>query len=441
MRAATAASVAGASASLAGMALALAWGSGSRALAQNVDVQRPKTLVVGMPAGGARMDRLDGARTGWTRETLPTTGLRSEWRSSLGEPIEHAPLVDAAGVTYVVGVHGAVSAVGRDGAERWRAATGAMQPGPAALLSDDTLVFVDVAGEAVALRTGAVRWRLRFGRSDAARPAPLPLLDGGVVVATTQDLALLDAEGHMRARVTLPEPTTSPLVAARGKIVAVTASGTVWAWTPGAPEAARVASFGTAIADGAALADEHTLVAVSGGQTQLLAVDLDHPAATAQARAVAPAGLLLGPPAMLRSAAYLLMTTPTADLAVAFDGSGAELFRTALVMHPPPVAPDGGPGVLVAPPRAAPLVDGSGAIAFATADGAVGVATTAGSEVVADTCPVVAAMAGRVPAIPAVVGLAPLAGGPTGGPPGPTGLVAACASGSLVALRAVGAKR
>jgi hypothetical protein len=212
-------------------------------------------------------------------------------------------------------------------------------------------------------------------------------------------------------------------VAARGKVVALGASGPVWTWTPGAPEAARVASFGTAIADGAALADEHTLLAVSGGQTQLLALDLDHPSATAATRAVAPAGLLLGPPAILRSAAYLLMTTATADLAVAFDASGAELFRTALVMHPPPVAPDGGPGVLVAPPRAAPLVDRSGTVAFATADGAVGVATPSGSEVVADTCPVVASMAGRVPA---VAGLAPLQTG---------SLVAACASGTVVALR------
>jgi hypothetical protein len=326
-----------------------------------------------------------------------------------------------------------------------------MQPGPAALLSDDTVVFVDVAGEAVAVRAGAVRWRVRFGRSDAARPAPLPTLDGGVVVATTQDLALLDSDGHVRARVTLPEPSTSPLVAARGKVVAVAASGTVWTWTPGAPEAARVASFGTATADGAALADEHTLVAVSGSQTQLLAVDLDHPSASAATRAVAPAGLLIGPPAMLRSAAYLLMATPTADLAIAFDGSGTELFRTALAMHPPPVAPDGGPGVLVAPPRAAPLVDRTGAVAFATADGAVGVATSGGSEVVADTCPVVAPTAVRVPVVaglaPLAVGGAPPEGGATGGgatgggATGQAGLVAACASGTVVALRGSWTKR
>jgi hypothetical protein len=438
MSAARAAAIAGCSlaGALAAVALALASPAPRDALAQNVEVQRPKTLVVGMPSG-ARMDRLDGARTGFLREALPATGLRTEWHASLGEPIEHAPLVDAAGVTYVVGVHGAVSAVARDGSERWKAATGAMQPGPAALLADDTLVFVDVAGEAVAVRAGAVRWRVRFGRSDAARPAPLPTLDGGVVVATTQDLALLDSDGHMRARVTLPEPSTSPLLSARGKVVALAASGTVWMWTPGAPEAARVASFGTPTADGAALADEHTLVAVSGGQTQLLAVDLDHPAASAATRAVAPAGLLVGPPAMLGSAAYLLMATPTADLAIGFDASGAELYRTALAMHPPPVAPDGGPGVLVAPPRAAPLVDRSGALAFATADGAVGVATSAGSEVVADTCPVVLAMGGRVPA---VTGLAPLPMSGTTGQTGQAGLVAACASGTVVALRGTPAK-
>jgi hypothetical protein len=249
------------------------------ARAQPIDVQRARTLVVGAPAGHARTDRLDAARTGRTREALPSAGLRTEWRTSLGELIEHPPLVDGNGVSYVVGARGEVSAVGPDGTERWHVTTGAMQSGPGTLLSDDTLVFVDAAGEAVAVREGAVRWRLRFGRSDAARPAPLPLADGGVVVATTQDLASLDAEGHERARTTLPEPTTLPLLSALGKVVAVGASGTVWTWTPGAPEVTRCGAFGSPVADGAALADDHTLVAVNAAQTHLLAIDLAHPSA------------------------------------------------------------------------------------------------------------------------------------------------------------------
>jgi outer membrane protein assembly factor BamB len=399
----------------------------SPAVAQTIDVQRARTLVVGAPRGGARMDRVDAARTGRTREPLPSSGLRTEWRASLGALVEHPPLVDAEGVTYVVGTRGEVTAVGRDGAERWHAASGAMQPGPAALLADDSVVFVDAAGEAVAVRAGAVRWRVRFGRSDAERPAPLPLADGGAVVATTNDLAALDADGHLRARVTLAEPTTVPLVAALGKVVAVGVSGTVWTWTPGAPEATRAAGFGSPISDGAALADEHTLVAVSGGLTRLLAVDLGRgTAATRTVATVAPvaaAALFLGPPAMRGETAYLMVTAPTSELAVAFDASGAEIARTMLATHPPPIGPDGGAGVLVAAPHTPPLVDADGRIAFATPDGSVGVANASGSELMADACPPATAAAGRVPP---VAGLAPLGAG---------AFVAACASGTLLAVR------
>jgi outer membrane protein assembly factor BamB len=396
----------------------------SPAIAQTIDVQRARTLVVGTPSAGARMDRLDAARTGRTRDPLPSSGLRTEWRASLGALVEHAPLVDADGVAYAVGTRGEVSAVGRDGTERWHAATGAMQPGPAALLADDSVVFVDAAGEAVAVRAGAVRWRVRFGRSDAERPAPLPLADGGVVVATTHDLAALDIDGHARGRTTLPEPTTFPLVAALGKVLAVGASGTVWTWTPGAPEPTRAAGFGSAISDGAALADEHTLVAVSASQTRLLAVDLVHGSATTRAVAPgAPAGLFLGPPAMHGASAYLLVTAPTTELAVAFDASGAETVRTMIATHPAPLALDGGAGAVVAPPHTPPLVDADGRIAFATSDGSVGVASASGSELMSDACPQAVASAGR---LPPVAGLAPLGRG---------AFVAACTSGTLVAVR------
>src|SRR5258708_27049561 len=152
-----------------------------------------------------------------------------------------------------------------DGSERWRISTGAIDPGPAALLSDDTLVFVDEAGEAIAARDGAVRWKTRFGRSETAHAAPLPLRDGGVVVATAHDVAVLDADGRPRVRNPLSEATIAPLLSGLSKIVTVTTSGVVWTWTPGAPEATRVASFGSPVDGGAALSDDHTLVAVTAG--------------------------------------------------------------------------------------------------------------------------------------------------------------------------------
>jgi len=396
---------------------------GSRsARAQTIDVQRPRTLVVGTPPG-ARADRVDVARSGRARDPLPTGSLRTEWTLPVGLLIDDAPLVDAAGTTYVVGTRGEVVAITRDGRERWRASTDSPQPGPAALLSDDTLVFADALGEAVAVREGVVRWRTRFGRGDATHPAPLPLDDGGVVVATAHDLALLDSEGHERARATLPEAATGPLVGAMGKVVAVGASGTVWAWPPGASEATRVGSFGSPVEGGAAMADDHTLVAVTAGGAHLSALDLAR--GTASTRAVAPAGIWLGPPAMRSDTATLLLLAPSAELAVVVDASGVETSRSLLALRPPPVAADGGVAPLAAILHTPPLVDSAGTVAFATSEGSLGVIWGVTVELLADGC---ASTSGRDPRPDPsrAAGLAPL---------GPGAFVAACRSGSVVAVR------
>jgi hypothetical protein len=391
-----------------------AWG-------QSVDVERPKTLVVGTPRGGARTDRVDGARTGRASSELPATGLRVDWRTPLGTLVEHAPVVDEHGIAYVVGVRGEVIALGRDGAEQWRLPTGAPQPGPSAILADDTVVFVDAVGEAVAVRSGAVRWRVRFGQGATNHPAPLPLDDGGVVVATSHELAALDAEGHERARTTLREATMLPLVAALGKVMAVTVSGAVWSWTPGASESTRVASFGAPVDAGAALADDHTLVAVTAGQLHLAAVDLVR--GTATTRAVAPSGLWLGPPAVRRSTTYLGLLTPTSELAVAVDASGREVTRAVLALRPASVSSDGGAAALVAGPHTPPLIDAAGVLAFATEDGAIGVASEKGVDLLADKCEPPLGIASR--ATPPVAGLAPLEAGT---------FVAVCHAGAMLAV-------
>jgi hypothetical protein len=391
------------------------------ASAQAVDTLQPRTLIVGTPAGGARTDRVDAARTGRAQTELPSFGLHTEWRTPLGTLVEHAPLVDEHGTTYVVGARGDVIALGRDGAELWRVGTGAAQPGPATLLADDTVVFVDAAGEAVGVRNGAVKWRIRFGRGTATHPAPLSLEDGGVVVATTHDLAVLDAEGNERARATLREPTTLPLVAARGQVVVVTTSGAVWSWKPGSAEPTQIASFGSPVDGGIALADDHTLVGVTAGQLHLAAVDLVHAGTTT--RAIAPSGFLLGPPAVHHATAYLLLLTPTSELAVAIDGSGVERFRTLLTSHPPPIAADGGISMPVLVPHTPPLTDRSGAFVFATTDGSIGVTNGTVVELLGEKCepPV-----GGSRVTPPVAGLAPLDAG---------AFVAACHAGAIVAIK------
>ena len=338
-------------------------GAAAVAGAQTVDVQRPRTLVVGTPAAGARTDRVDAARSGRAATALPRAqsgGLRTEWRTVLAVSIEVAPVVDALGTAYVVGTRGELFAIARDGSEKWHASSGAIQASAPTLLSDDTLVFADAAGEALAVREGTVRWRVRFGRPDATRsvpPAPLALDDGGVLVATGHELSALDSEGRERARAMLPEPTAVPLLAAAalGRVVAVAVGGAVWTWAPGATEMTRVASFGGPIDDGAALADDHTLLAVAGGGLHLVAVDLVR--GTATTRAIAPVGLWLGPPSMEGGIAHLLLQAPTGELALGIDASGGETSRALLTTHPPAVASDGGARPARALPHTPLLVD------------------------------------------------------------------------------------
>jgi len=401
-------------------AAVLAYAAGSTG--QTVDVQHPLTIVAGTPAGGARTDRIDSFRSGRSRDPLPAGSLASTWHVGVGAFLEHAPVVDAHGTAYAVGSRGEVVAVARDGGERWRAPTGAAQASAPVLASDDTLVFVDANGIAVAVREGTVRWRTRFGRSDASRPAPLALDDGGVVVATAHDLAALDAEGHVRARTSLPEAASAPLVAALGKVIAVTITGAVWSWSPGAVEPTRLGSFGAALDGGAALADDHTLLAITSSGAHLAAMDLAR--GTVTTRAVAPSGIWLGPPSVHDGTAYLQLLAPTADVAVALDASGVETARILLGMHPPPVAADGGTAALALLPHTPALVDAAGTLVFATTDGSIGAARTGGTarvDLVASICPPSADHSE-----PAVAGMAPL---------GPSAVVVACRAGALVAVQ------
>jgi hypothetical protein len=406
---------------------------------QTINVERPRSLVVGTPRGGARTERVDAWRTGMSRTLLPKSGLRREWTATVvGTQLERGPLVDARETTYVVGTRGEVVALGRDGTERWRVPTNITgAPGPAALLSDDTLVFVSGSGdwaEAIGVRDAKLRWRTRFGRAAAEFPAPLALDDGGVVVATTRDIAVLDGEGRERARITLPEATTAPLVSALGKVTVVTESGAVWSWAPGAAEPMRVANFGAPIDRGAALADEHTLIAVTAGGARLSTVDLLH--GTVTVRAALRGDVWIGPPAMNAATAYLSLIAPAGEFAVAVDAAGAELGRALLPGHSRAVSPDAGVDARLRDAHTAPLVDAAGTLVYGAADGSVGVVASgrsgAGStgtwggsvEMVAQACPPFVGSADRT--LPPVVGLAPLA---------PGVFVAACHSGTVIALK------
>jgi hypothetical protein len=401
---------------------------GPAARAQAVDPPQPRTIAVGLPPG-ARADRVDAARTGFARSGLPASSLRVEWRAMAGGPLENAPLVDARGRTYLVGARGEAVALGPDGNELWRVPTGSVDPGPGALLSDDTLVFVDGAGLAVAVRDGAVRWRTRIGKADSEHPAPLPLDDGGVVVATSRQLSLLDGEGHERARVPLPEPTSAALLSVLGRVAVLATTGTVWTWTPGAPDLERAASFGSPTDGGAALSGPHTLVAVTAGRSTLASLDLLR--GTPITRAIAPGGLWIGPPAMRGEIATLPLLGATSEFALALDASGRELARARLASLPPSARPDAGaPGVALEPIPLPPLlVDAEGTVAFATPSGGLGVAALVSGEgaveTLADVCPRPSALVSLPGEAPPVAGLAPLAH---------RALVVACRTGAVLAV-------
>jgi hypothetical protein len=120
----------------------------------------------------------------------------------------------------------------------------------------------------------------------------------------------------------------------------------------------------------------------------------------------------------------LVLLTPTSELAVAVDVSGGDALRTLLTAHAPVAAPDGGATAAPALAHTPMLVDASGALAFATIGGAIGVASGGGIELLSDACE--PPLGSAVPATPTVIGLAPLEVG---------AFVAVCHAGAAMVIR------
>jgi outer membrane protein assembly factor BamB len=400
--------------------------------AQRLDPKRPKTIVVGAPREGSPTARGDARRTGLSRTPLPTRTLDVAWRKSLSAPIEGPPLVNASGDVIVTTARGEVLVLdGSDGSERPHGIFPTSPPvGAPALAADGTTVFTTTAGDAIGVKNGALRFRTRVGdgRVWHERAGVLALDDGGTAVAVGTELAVLDAEGQVRARASLEEPIAAPLVAAPiGRVVAITSSGRVFMWTPGR-EPLRAGSFGAPVDGAAALVDDHTLVAVSG-IGQLVELDLARGVAVAR---MSSAAILLGPPALRGDVAYVLAALPGRVFALAVDGSGQETMRVSVQTTTPQLAPDGGPLAAVVPLHTGPIVDGAGTLAFGTADGYVGVVSASGVDQLGEVmCMRSAGLAGPRPSpAPPVAAFAGLA------PAGPSAFVVACETGVVVKVTA-----
>jgi len=383
-----------------GIVLALVAGT---AAAQRFDPRRPKTLVVAKPSGASPMARVDARRSGLSKTLLPAGTLRVAFRHTAGVTIEQPALVGGDGAIALVSSRGDVTFLDENGDERAAVRVGAPLVGPAAITSDGTVVYATGGGDAIGVKRPATSARFTThigGERAERRAAPLPLDDGGVVLATASDLVLLDAEGNVRARTTLPEPPSGPLLAWSNRVLAVGASGTVHGWMPGR-DPMRLGSFGAPVDGGAAL-ENGALVAVIEGN-QLVELDLARGARTT--RATASQGLLLGPPALRGPLTTLLALTATRGFVVTLDPSGQETQRAPVAAFTPQPLPDGGAPALAAGPHVGVLVDPQGAVAFAATDGTVGVVGADGSVATLGETPCVKGARGGV------VGLTPFGTG------------------------------
>ncbi len=342
--------------------------------AQRVEPGAARTVIVGSSKAPSPTDRVDVRRSGFARTRLPTAGLRAGFRYAFGQPIEHAPVVLDDGTVAVVVNRSELALLGADRMPKFVPISGGGAMGAPTVLADGTIVMVSASGEAIGVRQGTIRFRTRLGgeRSLAGHVSPLPLDDGGVVVATSTELTALDGEGNVRARAAVAEPLSTPLLAAGGKIIALGATGTVYGWSPG-QEAQKLGAFGGAVDGSAVLEGASTLLAVVDG-TRLASLDLAHPTA-AVTRASIQGGIYLGPPALHAGNAHLLAMSPSRTSLVAIDPAGQELMHHAVSTFTPLAIADAGQLAVVAPPHTGVLVDAAGTVAFATPDGAIGVAS------------------------------------------------------------------
>lgn len=373
---------------------ALAIGSGvfafcthREAEAQRLDPRKPSAFVVGAPGGPAATLRSDARRTGSTKDILPSGPIRIAWKKTLGLSIDQPALAGADGTIAVATGRGDVVFLDDAGGEVAHVSSGSGNAiGPATLTSDGTVVFATSVGDVVGVRRTSARPRFvtRIGGERNARSAPLSLDDGGVVVAAGADLVVLDSEGNVRSRVTLPEASAAPLLAYGDKVLAVSVSGNVFGWSPGR-EPMRLGSFGAPVDGGAALGEGGSLVAVIEGNHL---VELDLARGSRTTRAIAAQGLYLGPPSVragkagAASIVTVLALTPTRAFAVTVDSGGQELARAPIGSHTPQPLPDGGVAPLAAPAHVGPLVDARGAIAWvspAPGESKVGVVTAEGA--------------------------------------------------------------
>jgi len=254
----------------------------------------------------------------------------------------------------------------------WSLRSGAALPAAApAILSDGTRVVLTSAPELFAVhRSGELRFRKPLPAPPMRFAAPpLPLDDGGLVIAVSGELMRVEPNGEIWARASLDDPVRA-LVRSGGGIAVVTQRGEVYSWRP--PELPkRLGSFGGRVDDGAALSGPTRLTAVVA-HTRLVDLSL---ASGARASRTDGAMALKGPPAVLASGEVRLVSADGA--LVGYDARGRETLHMAL--EPPIAVGDSGappPSLLSAPPI---VIDSEGRVGFVRPGLDAGVVASDGS--------------------------------------------------------------
>jgi hypothetical protein len=327
-----------------------------------------------------------------------------------------APLVLDDGEVVVLGGDGELFYVNPDGTERARVTLG---PGPVsslAAISDGTLVAATAAGEVFGVRDAAIVFRARvFGRaatrSEPAAPSPstplrparprlsagarrappspeaqdatatnvprlLPLDDGGLAVALDHELACLDAQGSVRTRGTSSDPVATPLVTTGPGVAFASPTGEVYEWRIGAVSQPVVArgTFGSSVGASFAVLDDHHVVGVVESSR---VVSLDLRTGETRTRLSGVGRTVAGALAIAPNTLFAMLVTGASGQVMALDREDhAAPFGPSITSSGGIDAGAVGPSTPAAEVRASLLIDPTGAVAYATPDGRVGVLTT-----------------------------------------------------------------
>lgn len=318
--------------------------------AVDVDGRGVARLAAGPPQSVARADR---GRTGHVAH-LPTE-LSLAWRSRVSGGLA-APVAPTTTGTWAATTDGDLALLDERGAEKGRVTLGGTAMfAPVVTPGGDAIVMTD-AGDVICVKpSGRVRFRVRLdGVSRDMRAMPLPMPDGGVVVARGTALVRLDDAGVAVARARSPEGLVGALIGDGPVVFATTETGKVVRWAPdGAPRV--IARLGGVPTASAALSGRQLVAVVDGHR--LVSVDV-----LAGTTAGFDAAATLDAPSFGRGNALFVGTSAGTVLLVSADGRDVSHVTLPTV----PVAALGGSEPSL-------LVDDDGRIAFARAGGDVGV--------------------------------------------------------------------